>query len=174
MLNCWLIEADAFLGLRKLSLLKLIEEAEIVVTLTEFVARHELSTVSNVIDDLERKDLLSVHAVRSGTPERRRFNDLKRRADKGEAEAIAWALGQDEKPVFVSHDVRARALASEVGLTAFDVLDLAVELVESGQLQIADVQAKLMVWETEDQSFCRPKDFRILAEAWANRVRRRA
>jgi len=91
--------------------------------------------------------------------------------DKGEAEAIAWAAAEDKKsrPVFVSIDKQARYRATELGLRAHDLMDLAVLCVSAGLLDRESVRSALSVWDDKMQQFGRPSDYTTFDETWEKR-----
>lgn len=172
-----LLDADAFLCLRKLSVLDLLRGSEEVdLIATEFIARHELSPLQADVKALEKEGRLRVEAVTVRTPAHQTFRQLRKEGvDKGEAEAIAWAmcLAPDRRPLFVSNDAAARRCAERNGVPVVDVMGLAVEIVEGGVLSLAEVRERLAPWEDSRQSFGRPGDFSTFDETYRRRAEAR-
>jgi predicted nucleic acid-binding protein len=134
-----LIDADAFRFLRALGLLDEVFSAlrpDRRVLLTEYIARHELSVLSRDLDRLVSEGFVQVERVGIKTPAGRRYREFQREADKGEAEAIAWALDapSPSRPVFVSRDAGARRFAAAQGVASTDVMGVVVEAVLTGRL----------------------------------------
>jgi predicted nucleic acid-binding protein len=160
----YLIDSDAWLALRKLSVLELMLGATTLprpLLICEYAARHELSSISDELSALERQTHLCVCNVREKTKKQHIRSLIKEGTDKGEAEAVVWSLAQDKdcRPRFVSVDREARRTARENGLTAGDVFDLVVDLLEEDVLNSAEVQQKLFAWEDRRQQLGRPSDF---------------
>lgn len=90
-----LLDTDALLVLRHLGLLRsILDIPSLRGSLTEFVARHELSDLAAEIKTLEATELLEVHSVVAKTTEYKQFKALTRAGvDKGEAEALARGIG---------------------------------------------------------------------------------
>jgi len=109
-----LFDADTFLCVRKLSLLRLlytVPASEGGWIMTEYVARHELSTIFTELVTFIQEGRLHIEAVAvRGTPAAKMFKKLRRKVHKGEAEAISWAasLPVAERPLFMSNDAGAR------------------------------------------------------------------
>lgn len=172
-----LLDADATIALRKLSLWTLILASEVELVMTEHIARHELSSLSQELTELETRRRIEVHRILT-KPVDNEANVLRKElhragADKGEAEAIAWAatLG-GEKPIFVSVDARARVYASEQNLDAADLGDLAALLILERVLDQEDVEDKVRVWDDSTQQQGRPKDWKGLSISLPERLRR--
>lgn len=166
-----IIDSDAFLCVRRLSLLDTICRAEgqrFVVM--EYAARHELSSVSAQIDDLAARGILTLARVLARTEAFTVFRALLRSGvDKGEAEAIAWAMHADPSAIFVSNDAAARRHAIANRVQADDVLGLAVSLVRAGAAE-DEVLGKLRIWEDPGQQLCKPRGFVSLDVAWRSRL----
>lgn len=160
----YLIDSDAWLALRKLSVLELMTGADTLsgpLLMGEYAARHELSSISGELSVLEQQNLLYVCCVHEKTKKQHIRNLIKEGTDKGEAEAVVWSLAQDVelRPYFISIDRKARWIAREKGLTAGDIFDLIVDLVDEHVLDIDKVQLRLLVWEDRSQQLGRPADF---------------
>lgn len=170
-----LLDADAWIFARKLSLLDAMlaaEQGAVRLQMTEYVARRELSQLEAEVRELCEKRLLSIHAlVREGDGDRA-FRALRRTVDKGEAEAIAWLLGQpeDSRPVFVSCDVRAREAATARGLASEDLMGLVVRLVSDQVISREIARAKLEVWSDRRQQLGRPRDYHDFDSCFAARA----
>lgn len=148
----YLIDSDAWLALRKLSVLELMIGAETLpmpLLMCEYAARHELSSISGELSNLERQTHLCVCSVDEKAKKLQIRGLIKEGTDKGEAEAVVWSLaqGKESRPCFVSVDRGARRVARGKGLTAGDVFDLIVDLLDKRVLDVAGVQLKLLVWE---------------------------
>lgn len=167
-----LIDADAFICMRKWSLLELVASTDSVsMWMTAYVARHELNSLQSDIQAIERKGRLIVVPVGSRSPAGQTFRELKAEVDKGEAESIAWATTDCAEKIdaFVSNDRRARAAARKRKLRAVDFFDMAVLLVHLDKICLADVRAKLVAWDDLANAFCRPKDYTTFDETWSKR-----
>ena len=141
--------------------------------MTQFVARHELAPLRDLLKSLEDERRLVIHAVSRGTEAFRLYERLQRDGThKGEAEAIAWAVHQESGPtrLFVSLDRRARQQAERHKLAALDLLDLAVYLVEEGIASFEEIRSRLSVWEEQPHAFDCPADFTSLDETWRRRL----
>lgn len=174
----YLIDSDAWLALRKLSVLELMIGAETLprpLLMCEYAARHELSSISGELSNLEHQTHLHVCGVHEKAKKLQIRSLVKEGTDKGEAEAVVWSLAQDKdcRPCFVSVDRRARQIGREKGLTAGDVFDLIVDLLEERILDVAGVQLKLLVWEDRRQQLGRPSDFTNFRETLQKRQRDR-
>jgi predicted nucleic acid-binding protein len=158
------IDADAFLAIRTLSLLDVIAASPAmrgVLVMTEVVARHDLSPLGSLIRQAEAAGWLVVRAVRRRTPEDAVYRRLKRAGvHKGEAEAIAWSASRasESRPVLVSNDRDARKTATDERVRSGDVMDLVVLLVEAGVVPRAVAREKLGPWVDPEQQLGRPKD----------------
>src|SRR5580700_8334932 len=112
-----LLDADAFLAVRKLSVLEAMITSgsrNVRMRMTQYAARHELSTIDRELRALEAQGRLSVHGVERRSDADHLYRQLVRDGvDKGEAEAVGWAVHfGSEEIVFVSVDHRARDVAS--------------------------------------------------------------
>ena len=170
----FLLDADAFICMRTLSLLDTVSRCDPAMDLrmTGFIARHELSNLSALIAELLARHRLKIEDVESKTEAGRRYRELnKAGVHKGEAEAIAWALGRTtaERPIFVSLDVAARQKASSLKLTAFDVMDFVVYLIDAAIISREDARVKLAVWLDPQQERGRPRDFTNFDETFERR-----
>jgi predicted nucleic acid-binding protein len=159
-----LIDADAF---RILHGLKLLDEVLVAlhadrrVVLTGYVARHELALLGREVERLEKAGVIVIVDVRRDSDAGRRYRIFQRETDKGEAEAIAWALDvpDDVRPLFVSRDAGARRFARAQGVPETDVMGAIVEAVHAGRLPRERAQVALAVWEDKDQQIGRPSDY---------------
>jgi len=173
----YLIDSDAWLALRKLSVLDLMITATTLprpLLMCEYAARHELSSISGELSNLERQTHLSICSVHAKEKKLQIRSLIREGTDKGEAEAVVWSLAQDNdcRPCFVSVDRGARRIAREKGLVAGDVFDLIVDLLGRRILDIAEVQIKLLVWEDRRQQLGRPSDFTNFEETLKKRQRK--
>lgn len=162
-----LFDTSAFLCAKKLGLLDLLVRTgapEVSLCMTEYVARHELSTVSTDIDALRDSGLLDIHSVPArGSPASQNLWKLRRepRVHKGEAEAIAWAMSlpKNERPLFISDDDDARKGSARNRVPAGDLMDLAAEMLLAGITERAELRRLLSVWDDRSQELCRPRDW---------------
>ncbi len=164
-----LLDADAFIHLRGLDLLELIADAvsgKAELALTEYVARHELSTLERILTPLEIAGKIVVYQLLKGTPEQLLYREYQqrvkrgefdRRVDKGECEAVAWAASRPvgDAPVFVSCDGGARWLARKASIRSTDIFGLAAALVRSGAIASNDLEDRVSLWDTS-ASHCKP------------------
>lgn len=178
-MRAFLLDADAFLALRSLSLLNLLRHSpqiqENPFQMTFFIARHELHQVSSTLQQMEEEGTLQVQESLSlRTEAGQKWRELRRQrgTHKGEAEAIAWALktSSEERPLFVSCDRRARQTAGLHGVLATDVLGLVVETVEERIFSKEEAQAYLKAWDDRQQQLCRPPDFTTFEETYQRRL----
>lgn len=137
----------------------------------------ELSSIrSSQLEPLVRAGRIELHEVTAKTEAWARWRTLRREGvDKGEAEAIAWALGEPEarRPMFVSIDGGARGRAERAKLDAVDLGDLAASVVAVGVLTEAAVAGKLAVWDDSTQELGRPKNWTGVAESLSAAIARR-
>lgn len=158
-----LLDADAFLTLRSHGMLDVMRSIEPrpSIVITGYVARHELSTVQPDLEALIACG--SVREVKVGlrTDAGRLYRELQRRAHKGEAELVAWASTAAEKDalLMVSNDGGARRLAGEYGLSAGDVVDLLIELLDAAAITIDDAEARFAPWADRGRRSERPSDY---------------
>ena len=152
------------------------------IVLTEYVARHELNLLQREIDRLERSRVIEIVRLLKGTEAAKRFREFQRPAtkgerppDKGEAEAIAWAL--DEPPatraIFVTRDEGATRFARQMGVPVVDVMGIVVEACLVGGLDRAAAAQALSVWDDRGQQLCRPVDYEGFDQTFAARERER-
>ena len=164
-----LLDADATLALRKLSLWKLLLASSAELHITGYVAQHELSSVwSSELEPLVLAGRIVRHDVKAKTPEYAKWRELQRAgADKGEAEAIAWAsaLAKTSRPTFVTADHGAAKHARREGVEAFDLGELAAELIVSEVVLPSEVRAKIAVWDDVSQEQGRPHGWTTLAQS---------
>ncbi len=159
-----LIDTDAFLAIRSLSVLREMQSAQAlrgVIVMCQYAALHELCSTGAEVTALEVSGHLTVKKVDRRTPADRLYRQLKATGvDKGEAEAIAWAASMPEpdRPLFISADGGARAAATKQSIRAGDVLDLVVLLVENSVLLKETARAKLAPWADPEQQQGRPRD----------------
>jgi len=157
-----LVDADAFLCLRKLSLRSGKSLLDLIcgsparsspLLLTDYIARRELNSISTEVDRLKQDGAVAVHAVGARDTT---FRMLKVEVDIGEAEALAWALRQtaDDRPVFVSNDGPARRAGKQHRVPCTDVMGLVVLCVESGVLTYEQAAEALEVWSDKAQELC--------------------
>lgn len=170
----YLIDSDAWLALRKLSILDLMIGSETLtrpLLMCEYAARHELSSIAGELSNLECRTHLRVCSVQDKAKKQDIRRLIKEGTDKGEAEAVVWSLAQDKdcRPCFVSVDRGARQIARAKGLVAGDIFDLIVDLLGKGVLGVAEVQVKLLVWEDRRQQLGRPSDFTSFEETSTRR-----
>lgn len=168
----YLIDADALLCLRSLLLIPVLRASQRLprpMVVTEYVARHELVSIDREIRDLEAAGVVRVEPVLRKNADFRRLRDDG--ADKGEAEAIAWALSipRGERPLFVSLDVEARTFAERDGVPADDVMGFLVDLIEMGALSFAEGVKHTDPWQDQRQQRGRPRDFTTFDETLARR-----
>ena len=108
--------------------------------MTEYVARHELHDVQPDVTALEGEKRLRVEPVstRKSEPQGQRFREYRAEGlDKGEAESLAWVMGLvGDRPLFISNDRAARLGFAQRGAAAGDVMDLIVEAVSSGAVEM--------------------------------------
>jgi predicted nucleic acid-binding protein len=164
-----LFDADAFLCIRKLSFLRSLAAGKGSWLMTGYIARHELSTVAIEVDAFCKAERLHIHDVSARDANLR---DLKQKGhDKGEAEAVAWAmkLPKEQRPLFISIDKRARACATENGVPAGDIMELIVEAVECGEVLLEEAREKAAIWDDKRQVQGRPNDYTNFDETFKKR-----
>lgn len=174
----YLIDADAFLHLRKLGLLDLYFAGPGVlpVILAGRVAEYELSSIAQFVTGLRAAGRVEVEHVRAASEAMQRFKALRQQgADRGEAEAIAWAMGLPvaERPLFISVDRKARQFADQNGVPAADLMDLMVDWVERGLVRREDVEQALLPWEDKTRQLGRPADYTTFDETYRRRLEHR-
>src|SRR4051812_32626669 len=105
-----LLDTDAFLAVRSLSVLREMQASPALqgaLVMCQFAARHELCSIEAEVRALETAGCLSVRAVERRTLADALYRRLKEGGvDKGEAEAIAWAvsLPMPDSLIFISVD----------------------------------------------------------------------
>jgi predicted nucleic acid-binding protein len=165
----YLIDTDAFLWLRKLGVPG---KNSILDKLAESIARHELNLIQEEIKQLEDRGQVRVEAIFANTPEYSTFKALRRDVHKGEAEAIAWALHSDPRPLFVSGDGQAIKAALKRSVPATDVMGFIVECVETGAISREFAASALEQWSDHEQRIGRPKDYDGFAATYKCRLAR--
>jgi predicted nucleic acid-binding protein len=141
------------------------------VIMTEYVARHELSQLAREVAALEAAGALRIEPLEAKNADFRRLRQSG--ADKGEAEAIAWALAQNPRPCFVSVDKGARRLARENRVVAGDIMDLLTDLIGLGLLSLEEARSHAEPWNDRRQQRGRPADFTTFDEMFTRRRRNR-
>ncbi|HVZ86649.1 MAG TPA: hypothetical protein VHG72_06760 [Polyangia bacterium] len=165
-----------------MSLLRLLRQrdtATVKFVMTEYVARHELHDVASDIATLEEEKRLKVEPVstRKSDPQGQRFREYRSEGmDKGEAESLAWVKGATgELPLFISNDGGARNGFARHRAPVGDVMDLIVEAVTSGAVQLAEVREVASVaWDGRPNNQCRPKDYSAFDATFEQRRTRRS
>jgi hypothetical protein len=154
-----LLDADATVAMRGLSLLRCLLETGVSVAFTGFIYDHELRRPAEL--ELHRaRGRVRVHHVfgRTEADQRRRRLLSEDRLDKGEAEAIAWLLEARTNVMwFVTLDQRARQVARANGVFAVDVAELAAGLVVAKVLDHDIVRTHLCVWDDVRNQSGRPR-----------------
>jgi hypothetical protein len=176
------LDADAFLALRRLGLLEPVLQglaSHTKIVLTGFVAGHELSAVQSVVADLQSGGVLTVAQVLKGTQAYRTYRDFRakmarrdhdmRCVDIGEAESVAWGLQQSPTPVFVSCDTGAREFARRQRLRTTDVLGIGMAAVRLEVLSRDELSDLLSMWDSPAQFVCRPAGYTTFNEFFARR-----
>jgi predicted nucleic acid-binding protein len=174
-------DADAFICARALSLLKLSKQSENSTGkfwMTGFIAHHELNGLQMEVRGLVQAGLVTIEDITARSPAYKKFQELRKSRQglhKGESEAIAWAMqrSRDERPLFISNDTRARKGAKHYGVPAGDLMDLAVEMIDSGLTELEDVKERLGVWDDRSQDLCRPGDYDDFDSTFQRRRERR-
>jgi predicted nucleic acid-binding protein len=139
-----------------------------------YAANVELNPLQREIAVLKSRGHLAVHDVVKKSPTGERMRSLIRRGvDKGEAEAIAWAIEtfeRDERPIFVSVDFNARRNAINNQLVAVDLMGAIVEWVEDGMLDRVKAMELTVVWDDRGQEQGRPSDYVTFEHTYAQRL----
>lgn len=168
-----LLDSDAFLCLRQISLLsKILAASEVELLMAEYAARYELNSLHDEIVALNASGRLDIVAVKRRTTADSEYRRLRRAGvDKGEAEAIAWARHANETTeiVFVTLDKRARGAASDAGLSSLDVFGVGVLLVDRDILTRSQLETHAQPWEDRRNQFGRPPDFTTFDETFERR-----
>jgi predicted nucleic acid-binding protein len=147
--------------------------------MTEYVARHELRDLQPEVTALEGEKRLRVEPVsnRKSELQGRRFREYRAEGlDKGEAESLAWVMGLDgDRPLFISNDRAARRGFDRHGAPAGDVMDLIVEAVKSGAVELTAVrEVASAAWDERPNHLCRPRDYSDFDQTFAQRSAKRA
>ena len=172
-----LLDADAFINLRKLSIgrtsllvifLQRAKQQGRAVYLTQYVAEHDLSDLQTEIAFFKSKGLLIIEKVLSSDTTYRR---LRRLIDKGEAEAIAWSVKRDrsERPLFVARDKGALTCASNNKVPSTDLMGLIVELIQSELLTKKEAKEAVELWSDPGQQIGKPRDYKTFEATFAKR-----
>jgi predicted nucleic acid-binding protein len=181
-----LFDSDAFRCLHGLRLLDAVCAAlapHTTIALTEYVARHELNLLAREVDRLEKAHTIRVQPLLEGTPAAQRYRAFQRvpergerLPDKGEAEAVAWALDESHptRPLFVTRDEGARRFAHRNEVPVTDVMGIVVEACLAGGLDRDAAAQALAVWDDRGQQLCRPADYAGFEATFAARVATRA
>lgn len=176
----YLIDSDAFNAMRSLGLLPELcarLPADQPLLMLGYPANVELNPLQREIAALKASGKLVVHDVVKKSLAGERMKKLIRLgADKGEAEAIAWAVEtfeRPERPIFVSVDVNARKHAVNNQLVAVDLMGAIVEWVEEGLLERARAEALTVVWDDRAQERGRPSDYVTFEHTYAHRLEAR-
>lgn len=158
----YLIDSDAFICIRRLSILQELIRCRIPIQMMEYAACHELSMLAAEINVLVASNQLTILAVIARTPAAQTWKQLKKDGvDKGEAEAIAWLLDQpvDARPIFISLDAGARKAAHDHHLRVDDVLGLGLRLAHTGVVPTETLEAKFAIWDDKKGDAGRPSNF---------------
>ena len=98
---------------------------------------------------------------------------IRQGVDKGEAEAIAWAVEtfeRDERPIFVSVDSNARRNATHNQLVAIDLMGALVEWIEEGLIDRARAVELTAIWDDRGKECGRPSDYDTFERTYARRL----
>ncbi len=162
----YLIDSDAFLAMRTLGLLSelcLRMPTDQPLLMVGHAAYIELNPLQEEIAALKNRGSLRVHEVIMKSPAGQRLKDLKKAGvDKGEAEAIAWAVEthkRHERPIFVSVDKGARRHAMANQMVAVDMMGAVVEWVEEALLDRVTAIKLTVSWDDRAQERGRPSDY---------------
>jgi predicted nucleic acid-binding protein len=164
-----------------MSFLRLLRQAAIGATsfvMTDYVARHELSDVEAEVTALIAEKRLRIETVssRKTDPEGKRFREYRAEGlDKGEATSLAWAMGLvEDRPLFITNDTGARAGFLRHRAPVGDVMDLIVEAVTSGAVELAAVREVASAsWDDRPNHRCRPADYTDFDRTFAQRSAKR-
>lgn len=173
-----LLDADAFLCLRKLGWLVSVCGSSAhysPLLVTEYVARKELSTVDGDVRALESSGRLEIVRVKytKHDPAGKTYLSLRQdKIDRGEAEAIAWALTlpSRERPVFVTGEIAAARIARERHVPCADIFGFVVATVVAGWLPKGAACSALQVWDDRRHELGRPRDWTSFDATFAMRV----
>lgn len=180
-----LFDSDAFRCLHGLRLLDVVCAAlaqRTRIVLTEYVAHHELNLLQRDVERLERAGTIGIERLLKGTDALARYRIFQRptarggrAADKGEAEAVAWALSapSSARALFVTRDDGARRFADEQGVPVTDVMGIVVEACIACGFDRGTAAQALSVWDDREQQLCRPSDYVGFEGTFAVRERQR-
>lgn len=181
-----LFDSDAFRCLHGLRLLDVVCTALVrrtSIVLADYVAHHELNLLQRDVERLERAGTLRIERLLKGTEAVKRYREFQRQParggrppDKGEAEAIAWALDTPpySRALFVTRDDGARRFANEQGVPVTDVMGIVVEACIACELDRSVAAQALSVWDDRGQQLCRPADYAGFEGTFAVRALQRA
>lgn len=174
-----LLDADAFRCLRDLRLLRPLLTGLAKthgVHLTEYIARQELNQIQADVTSLEAAGLLSVPPLFKGSSAQLRYRQFQRErlADKGECEAVAWALDAPpgQRPVFITRDRGATQFARSQGVPVTDVLGVTVEALRHGHTDRELLRTALACWDDPQIQICRPAGYRTFDLELDDRIAR--
>jgi hypothetical protein len=165
------LDADAFNFLRALGLLEeLLQLARLAspkLTLhsTRYVAKHELSSLAVEIAQLETEGVLTIWAVKTGTPEFDLFKKLQREYDKGESELSAWVAVVNPAAIVVSCDLQVPKIAKKHKFKALDLGEVAIVLVKDGLVPESVMEQRLLPWANPHVGMGRPSWWTTLRDA---------
>ena len=131
------------------------------VTMTEFAARHEVVALAPQVTALEHDHLVVVRAAMLRTQAGERYRQFRKEVDKGEAEAIAWALdaAAPSRAVFCSGDRGARAFARQRGVPTTDLFGLVAGCTRHADLPADLARTQLAPWDSPAQQRGKPRDW---------------
>lgn len=166
------LDSDAFRFLRDLSLLEAVCGAfrshKLPVIVTEYVARHELALLDDLVRAMERTGQITVASLPAKSPASDRYRALKKTgADRGEAEAIAWIceIADTSQVLFVTRDKGAMRLAEDSGVSVADVLGILIEAIDVAGLDADTVRTALVRWDDPAQQVGKPNPWPGFVEA---------
>lgn len=173
----YLIDSDAFHAMRSLRLLvELCARLPLdrPLLMVGYAAYVELNPLQREIQALRSNGHLAIREVVKKSSAGERMRSLIRRGvDKGEAEAIAWAVEtfeRDKRPIFVSVDFNARRFATSNQLVAVDLMGAIVEWVEDGLLDRAKAMELTVIWDDRSKEQGRPSDYQTFEHTYAQRL----
>jgi DNA-binding PadR family transcriptional regulator len=165
------LDADAFNFLRTLGLLNDLtilagaKPPKLALYTTWYVAKHELSSLSSEIDQLEKQGLLGIRRVETGTAAFKLFRKLQQDFDKGESELGAWIATSCPNAVLASCDLQVPRMAKQLGFKSLDLGDLAIVLVKDSLVPEATVAQRLRPWANPHVGQGRPNWWTNLDDA---------
>ncbi|MCA9707954.1 MAG: hypothetical protein KDK70_19030 [Myxococcales bacterium] len=167
------VDADAVHCMRTFGLLEHVSKTPLPpLVCTGYVAHHELNPLASEVAAWEAAGLLRVESIPTRSPAsrmRRALRERHRGIDKGETEMIAWILACSPTTPLVSCDVRARAIAAQERIVAWDVLDLVHEWLACSIVAIEDARRCVLPWLDDPKARWRPRDFDGLELTLRNR-----